>query len=156
MSEPILSPPVRRFIAEAREAVLATRGTDGLPRLVPICFVLAHAADAIGRPVIHTPIDEKSKSTTDPHQLQRVKDLLVLPDATLLVDRWDEDWSKLAWVRLYGRGEILEPEPREVEEHRGAIAALRAKYAQYRDHRLEDRPIIRITVDSVRSWGAIE
>jgi PPOX class probable F420-dependent enzyme len=105
--------------------------------------------------VIHTPIDEKSKKTDDPRELQRVKDLLVLPDVTLLVDRWDEDWTRLGWVRLYGRGEILEPEPREFEEHAVAIAALRAKYPQYQDHRLEGRPIIRITIDSARSWGAI-
>ena len=156
MPDPILSPAERRFVAEAREAILATRGTDGRPRLVPICFVVSDEPDRIGRPVIHTPIDEKSKKTDDPRELQRVKDLLVLPDVTLLVDRWDEDWTRLGWVRLYGRGEILEPEPREFEEHAVAIAALRAKYPQYQDHRLEGRPIIRITIDSARSWGAIE
>ena len=102
------------------------------------------------------PIDEKPKQSDDPRQLQRVQDLLILPEVTLLVDRWAEDWSKLAWLRLYGRGEILEPEPREVEEHAAAIAALREKYEQYRTHRLEERPIIRLTIERVRSWGAIE
>jgi PPOX class probable F420-dependent enzyme len=144
------------FLRPSRTAVLATLDTGGRPRLVPICFVVAPELDERGRLVLHTPIDEKPKQSDDPRQLQRIQDLLILPEVTLLVDRWAEDWSKLAWLRLYGRGEILEPEPREVEEHAAAIAALREKYEQYRTHRLEDRPIIRLTIDRVRSWGAIE
>ncbi|HXG40191.1 MAG TPA: hypothetical protein VNJ28_04540, partial [Candidatus Limnocylindrales bacterium] len=69
---------------------------------------------------------------------------------------WDEDWSRLAWLRLHGTGEILEPQPHEREEHAAAVAALRAKYPQYASHRLEERPIIRIVGDRFRSWGAIE
>lgn len=155
MPDPILTDAERAFVAAERRAVLATRGTDGRPRLVPICFVVAPGVDARGRPVLHSPIDEKPKTSDDPHDLQRVRDLLVLPDVTLIVDRWDEDWSMLGWVRLYGRGELLEPEPREAEEHAAAIAALRAKYPQYKTHALEDRPIIRLTIDKVRSWGNI-
>jgi hypothetical protein len=34
-----------------------------------------------------------------------------------------------------------------------AIGALRAKYEQYADHALEDRPLIRISVSSATSWG---
>src|SRR3954469_23820354 len=100
------------FLGPSRTAILATQGTDRRPRLVPICFVVAAQPDHRGRLVLHTPIDEKPKQSDDPRQLQRVQDLLVLPEITLLVDRWSEDWSKLAWLRLYGRGEILEPEPR--------------------------------------------
>jgi len=47
----------------------------------------------------------------------------------------------------------LEPEPREREEHAAAIAALRGKYAQYAEHRLEDRPVLRLTVERVVAWG---
>ena len=153
---PILTPAERRFIADARTAVLATSGTDGRPRLVPICFVVAARDDRLGRPVLHSPIDEKPKSDPDPRKLQRVQDLLVLPEVTLLVDRWDEDWSRLTWVRLYGRGELLEPEPREAAEHGAAVRALRAKYPQYATHDLDHRPIIRLTIDRARSWGAID
>jgi hypothetical protein len=85
-----------------------------------------------------------------------VKDLLVLPALTLLFDRWSEEWTRLGWIRLTGRGVLLEPEPREREEHEAAIAALRAKYPQYADHDLEDRPIIRATIDRVQRWGDIE
>ena len=153
---PILSPAERRFLAEARRAVLATIGPDDLPRLVPICYVLSEATDPRGRPILYTPIDEKPKQSADPHRLARVRDLLILPEVTLLVDRWDEDWSRLAWLRLHGTGEILEPQPHEREEHAAAVAALRAKYPQYASHRLEERPIIRIVGARFRSWGAIE
>jgi PPOX class probable F420-dependent enzyme len=80
----------------------------------------------------------------------------VLPKAALLVDRWDEDWTRLAWVRVYGVAEILEPQPHEREEHAAAVALLREKYPQYREQSLETRPIIRITIDRVTSWTALD
>ncbi len=127
----MLTPGQRALLAAARTATLATRRPDGRPRLVPICYVLAERPDPRGRPVLHTPLDEKPKRAVDPHGLARVADLLVLPEASMLVERWDEDWSKLAWIRLDGRATLLEPEPHERAEHEQAIAALRAKYPQY-------------------------
>ena len=147
-----MTPEQLAFAAAARTASLATIGTNGRPRLVPICFVVGSASPD-GRSRFYSSIDEKPKRSTDPHDLARVRDLLVLPEATVLVDRWSEDWSRLAWLRLECRGEILEPEPRERAEHAAAVGALRAKYEQYRDHRLEERPIIRFIVDRVRAWG---
>jgi PPOX class probable F420-dependent enzyme len=154
-NDPILGWLERAFISTARTATLATIAPTGRPRLVPICFVVgADAPD--GRPRLYSPIDEKPKRSDDPHDLARVQDLLVLPEATLLVDRWSEDWSQLGWVRLDCRGELLEPEPREREEHAAAIEALRAKYQQYAEHRLENRPVLRLTVDRVVAWGDLE
>jgi PPOX class probable F420-dependent enzyme len=153
MADPILTPEERTFVAAERRAVLATTAPDGRPRLVPICFVLSDAADRLGRPVLYTPIDDKPKQSDEPRSLARVRDLLVLPDATVLVDRWSEDWERLAWVRLNARGEILEPQPAEREEHAAAVDALRAKYEQYREHRLASRPVIRLSVTAAASWG---
>ena len=153
--DPILSAEERAFLAAARRATLATIDPDGKPRLVPICFVIGETDDKLGRPLLYTPIDEKNKASSDPAALSRVKDLLMLPEAVVLADRWDEDWSRLGWVRVYGQGEILEPQPHEREEHAWAVAALRSKYPQYRDHHLETRPIIRITIGRSRSWGAL-
>ena len=102
------------------------------------------------------PLDEKPKRDPDPRSLARVRDLLVLPQATLLIDRWDEDWTRLGWARLYGTGEILEPEPREVEEHAAAVDALRAKYPQYASQAIDSRPIVRFAIDRVVSWGALD
>jgi PPOX class probable F420-dependent enzyme len=154
--EPIITPDERRFLADARQATLATLDPDGLPRLVPICFVVGETDDKLGRPVLYTPIDEKPKVSEDPRRLARVRDLLVLPTAVVLVDRWDEDWSRLGWLRVYGRAEILEPQPHEVEEHAAAVKALRLKYRQYESQKLDARPIIRLTIDRARSWGAID
>jgi PPOX class probable F420-dependent enzyme len=147
-----VDPIVRAFVAEARTATLATISPTGRPRLVPICFVVG-ADGPDGRTRLYSPLDEKPKRSDDPHDLARVQDLLVLPEATLLVDRWSEDWSRLAWVRLDCRGELLEPEPHERPEHAAAIEALREKYAQYAEQRLEDRPVLRLTVDRVVAWG---
>jgi PPOX class probable F420-dependent enzyme len=153
MSSPsILQPEQRSFLAVARTAILATTTPDGRPRLVPICFIVGDE-DRLGRPRLYSPLDEKPKRTGDVHDLARVRDLLVLPEASLLVHRWSEDWSRLGWLRFHGRGEILEPEPHEREEHAAAVADLRAKYPQYSTQEIEHRPIIRVTIDRALSWG---
>ena len=142
-----LSAAERTFLAESRTAVLATMTPDGRPRLVPICFVLLD-----DEPVtIWTPLDEKPKRVADPHDLERVRDILANPRVSLLVDRWSEDWSRLGWLRLEGSASLVEPGTGE--GHVVAVESLRARYPQYATHRLEKRPIIRIVVDASRSWG---
>jgi PPOX class probable F420-dependent enzyme len=155
MTEPIMTAAQHAFLEAERRAFLATISPDGRPRLVPVCFWLSPHVDARGRPIAYTPIDEKLKQSPDPHALARVRDILVLPEVTLIVDRWSEDWAQLAWLRAYGVGEMLEPQPHEVAEHQTAIAALLAKYPQYADHDLEHRPLIRVSIDRVVAWGAI-
>jgi PPOX class probable F420-dependent enzyme len=145
-----LSDEQRSFLAAARTATLATIGSDGLPRLVPVCFVVD-----LGSPIaIHTPLDEKPKRVADVHHLQRVRDILARPEVALLVDRWSEDWSQLGWLRLRGTANLLEPHEAP-DEHAAAVAALRAKYPQYENHRLDDRPLIRIVIDRVTRWGSV-
>ena len=146
-----------RFLSAARTAVMATVAPDGRPRLVPICFAVDEPRSGadVGRLLVYTALDEKPKREADVRSLARVRDLLVLPEVTLLVDRWDEDWTRLAWLRAYGRGELLEPESPERAEHERAVVLLRAKYVQYRDHRLEERPVIRISLTRTVSWGAL-
>jgi PPOX class probable F420-dependent enzyme len=153
--QPILTGDERRLLQSARRAVLATTAPDGRPRLVPICLVVGERDDPRGRPLLYTPIDEKPKASSDPNKLSRVKDLLLLPSAVVLVDRWDEDWSQLGWLRVYGNAEILEPQLHERDEHAAAVSQLRAKYPQYVDQALEGRPIIRIAISEARSWGAL-
>jgi PPOX class probable F420-dependent enzyme len=143
-----LSPAQRAFLAPARRAVLATIASDGRPRLVPVCFVLDPA-----RPIAYSPLDDKPKRVDDVRDLARVRDILARPAVSLLVDRWDEDWTKLAWLRIGGRATLLEPAPENGSEHAAATARLRAKYPQYATHRLEANPLIRVTIDAVTSWG---
>ncbi len=68
---------------------------------------------------------------------------------TVLIDQWDEDWHHLAWLRIDGRASLTE----DPAERAQAIAALRTKYPQYANHDLETRPLIRIVIERVRSWG---
>jgi len=151
---PLLDEAQRRFVAETRRAILATTAPDNRPRLVPVCFVLGPDDDAMGRLILYTPLDEKPKQDVDPRGLARVRDLLVLPQATLVVDRWDEDWSRLAWLRLDGRATLLEPDGPDTEEHGAAVRLLRDRYVQYATHRLEERPMLRIEIDRVVDWSA--
>ena len=137
----------RTFLGSARRAVLATIAPDGHPRLVPICFVV------IGEPsILYTPIDDKPKRTEDPLTLARVRDIAADPRVVILVDRWDEDWTRLSWLRVEGRGTLLQPSATPAE-NAAAVTALRAKYRQYETHRLEPRPLIRVTLDRVTDWG---
>ena len=147
-SEPLLSASQRSFLESARRAVLATIAPDGRPRLVPICFVVAGEP-----PILYTPIDDKPKRTDDPLTLARVRDIAADPRVTILVDRWDEDWARLTWLRCVGSATVTPPSS---TDHPDVIAALRAKYPPYASHNLEVRPLIRVTIERVTSWGAID
>jgi PPOX class probable F420-dependent enzyme len=139
-----------RFLGAARTAVLATIEGGGLPRLVPICFVVADRP----RLVVYSPLDEKPKRVADTRQLARIRDILERPEVALLVDRWAEDWNRLGWLRLQGIADLVEPgDAAAADEHGTAVAALRRKYTQYEAHRLEERPLIRIVIERSRSWG---
>jgi PPOX class probable F420-dependent enzyme len=150
-----LTPAEAGFLVTARTAVLATTDPAGRPRLVPICFVMP-GPELVepAAPLLYTPLDDKPKRVADPHRLARVRDIAARPEVTVLVDRWDEDWHRLAWLRLRGRAELLEPaDDAAATERARAIAALRAKYPQYATHDLESSPLIRIVVIDSSSWG---
>ena len=135
-----------------RRGVLVTVDDAGRPRPTPFCYA---ASEVDGRLLIHTPIDEKPKGTIAPDELPRVRDIHARPEVTVLVDHWDEDWKRLAWVLLRGTASELSPgDPATAEERAQAIASLRDRYPQYVGHDLESRPMIRIEVDSVRGWRA--
>ncbi len=136
----------RALLAEARRAILSTIAPDGRPRSVPICFVVVGAA-------VWTPLDEKPKRTPDPRALARVRDILRDPRVTLLVDRWDEDWARLAWLRIEGTASLVEPGE---DGHERAVWGLRARYPQYATQTLEDRPLIRIDMEGVVAWSAAD
>jgi PPOX class probable F420-dependent enzyme len=103
--------------------------------------------------------------TPSERQLARVRDVLRDPRVSVLVDRWDEDWTRLAWLRCHGTASLLEPGGDDAVarrrarpgggEHGPAVAALRAKYPQYGTHRLESRPLIRIAIERATSWGQL-
>lgn len=131
------------LLAEARRATLATMASDGGPRLVPVCY-------AIVEDTIWIALDEKPKAVQDVRDLARVRDVVARPDVTLLVDRWSEDWTDLAWVQIHGTARLVEPDrvPRTV------IPALRGRYQQYDSQALEAAPMLAIEVSTIRRWEA--
>ncbi len=141
----ILTGAEHAFLSEARTATLATIDPAGVPRLVPICFVID---DADGLHLL-TPIADKPKSVDDPLELARVQDILARPEVSVLVDRWDEDWTRLAWLRITGRAMVLGAGAAPA----GAIDALRLKYPQYATHRLETRPMLAVQILEATGWG---
>jgi PPOX class probable F420-dependent enzyme len=150
MRDPVLSAPERTLAESARRAVLTTIAPDGRPRPVPICFALDPR-----RPILYTPLDEKPKTTDDPLRLARVTDILADSRVVVLVDRWDEDWNRLAWVRILGEASLLQPDT-DPAEHGAVVTVLRARYPQYATHDLETRPLIRIVIQHTASWGALD
>jgi PPOX class probable F420-dependent enzyme len=152
----VLTSAQQEFLAQARRAVLGTTGPSGRPRLFPLAFAFAFAPaprDASEGLVVYSALDGKPKSVTDPRQLARVRDIAARPRVSLLVDRWSEDWTELAWLRLDGVATLLEPTDSTAGEHRRAIVLLRERYPQYASHRLEERPILRIEIERVVGWG---
>ncbi|MET0773254.1 MAG: TIGR03668 family PPOX class F420-dependent oxidoreductase [Candidatus Limnocylindrales bacterium] len=149
-----LSREQRALLVTERRATLATIAGDGHPRLVPCCFAIGFEG---GDLVIDTPVDDKPKAVADPMRLARVRDIRRDPRVTLLVDRWDEDWSRLAWVRVEGTARLLIPwSPRDASAHAAAVEELRSRYPQYREHRLEMQPVIRISVERMTGWDAFD
>ncbi|HEY7272445.1 MAG TPA: TIGR03668 family PPOX class F420-dependent oxidoreductase [Actinoplanes sp.] len=121
-----------RFAA-ARVARLATVGSDGAPHLVPITFAL------VGD-VIYSAVDAKPKRHS---RLRRLANVAYEPRVSVLVDRYDDDWTALWWVRADGVARVLALSP-------AALEALTTKYPQYR----ADPPPGPFLEIEVRRWSA--
>ena len=145
-----MTPDEQAFLERARVAALATVDDESRPHAVPICFALLERGEPADERAIVSAIDEKPKTT---RELRRVRNVRTNPRVTLLADRYREDWTRLAWVQVRGRARVLAP---EASMHDAAVDALEAKYDQYADHDLDERPIIAIAVDRTVSWGALE
>ncbi len=130
------------LLKEQRVARLATVSKNGRPHIVPVVFAYSGA-------YIYIALDDKPKRTS-PMRLKRVRNILASPRVSMLVDHYEEDWGKLAWVRVDGAARILA----SGEVHEKAIGLLRAKYPQYRAMRLESRPVIEIAVERVVQWSS--
>jgi PPOX class probable F420-dependent enzyme len=133
-----MEPWVAVSLRDARVARLGTLSVDGVVRLVPICFAIVddHVVSAV---------DHKPKRTG---QLRRLDDMVASGTATVLVDHYEDDWTRLWWVRIAGRATVHEPGDRAAGP---ALEALVAKYAQYHD----DPPtgsVYRIAIDEITSW----
>ena len=128
-----------RFTESQRVAHLATADANGRPHVVPVCFAYLNRR-------IYIAIDEKPKRSL---RLKRLRNIEENPRVALVLDRYDEDWSRLAWVLVQGTAAVLDRGP----EHGRALTALREKYPQYLEMALEGRPVISVTAERVSSWG---
>ncbi len=128
----------RERAAQARVGRLATVGGDGRPHVVPVTFALA------GDHLL-TAVDRKPKSTT---RLRRLRNISENPQVSVLVDHYEDDWTKLWWVRLDGTAVIATDEA----ALQAAVGALAEKYAQYRDDP-PDGPVIDVAIESWTGWA---
>ncbi|HSI80215.1 MAG TPA: hypothetical protein VK919_06135 [Solirubrobacterales bacterium] len=101
---------------------------------------------AIAGEAVWSAVDQKPKSVRG-RGLARVRWLRERPEATLLVDRYSDDWSELAWVQLIGRVGIVEGAAPPEE--------LVSKYAQYRDAP-PPGPLLRLDIERAVAWRAGE
>jgi PPOX class probable F420-dependent enzyme len=130
---------MRRRVAAARVARLATVDVKGRPHVVPCCFALD------GETLYSVVDDVKAKST---RALRRLENIRIHPDVTLLVDHYEEDWSALWWVRLDGVARVLDDaSPR----HEAGTRLLVDKYEQYADASLSG-PLIAVDITQWRAW----
>lgn len=128
-----------------RVARLATADQRGKPLVVPVCF-------ACGKNCIYSVLDEKPKRVAV-SRLRRVRNILANPQVCLLVDHYEEDWSRLAYIIVEGNAKILSERTARTE-HAEALRLLREKYPQYRAMRLEERPVIKISPQRLIPWKA--
>jgi PPOX class probable F420-dependent enzyme len=139
---PTLTPAEAAFVQAQRAGRLATADERGTPHVVPVCYAFDGAR-------FYTPLDEKPKRAGD-RALRRVRNIEARGEASLVIDRYDDDWSRLGYVIVTGRAGLLEP---GAVGHVEALALLRERYPQYRAMALESRPVIALTPESVASWG---
>jgi PPOX class probable F420-dependent enzyme len=111
---------------------------------VPVCYARDGASFYIA-------LDTKPKRVA-PERLRRVRNILENPQVALVIDRYSDDWSQLAYLLLRGPAKLLPPGD---VEHARAISLLRGRYPQYQAMPIEQQPAIAIRVESVVAWGAL-
>ena len=128
-------------LAEARSAALGTTGADGRPHLVPIVFVY-HGG------LLYTAIDHKPKTT---RRLRRLANIEANPEVSVLIDRYDEDWSRLWWIRVDGTARIIPVS----DVPQAVMSELAGKYPDYARNP-PPGPLIEISAGRIVSWAASE
>jgi PPOX class probable F420-dependent enzyme len=133
----------RARFAAAPVARLATVGADGRPHLVPIVFAMSGSDDTVWTAVD----DAKPKAT---RRLRRLANIAANPAVALLADHYEDDWTRLWWVRADGTASVLAPE--DPAAARG-LALLALRYPQYREAP-PPGPVVAIAVARWSGWVA--
>jgi PPOX class probable F420-dependent enzyme len=132
----------RELLDEVRVAHLGVLDAGGRPRVLPVTF-------AVQGTCVWSAIDHKPKRRPG-QELARVGWLRERPDSALTVDRYDDDWTRLAWVQLLGVTEVV-----GMDDQPDALGALEERYSQYRN-RPPQGPLLRLTPNRVIYWTASE
>jgi len=135
----------RRFLEAHRVGHLATAAADGAPHVIPVCYALDDDA-------LYFVADAKPKRGAA-RDLLRLRNLRANPRAAVVVDDWDEDWARLAFVLVRGPAR----EVTDAAVHAVALRLLRARYPQYGTMALDDpraHPVVRIEPARVVVWRA--
>jgi PPOX class probable F420-dependent enzyme len=130
----------RELLVAAPVARLGLLDERDLPRILPVTFAVFEGA-------LWSAIDRKPKRSAEPARLRRLRRR---PQATLLVDAYFDDWSRLAWVELRGPVSVL-----EASAAPGPLEALAAKYEQYRTEP-PPGPLLRLAPQRFACWRASE
>ena len=131
---------MRERVRDARVGRLATVDANGHPHLVPLCFVLEGD-------VLYSAVDEKPKRSK---RLKRLENIRAHPEVAVLVDHYEDDWTRLWWVRLDGTARVLD----YGSERDHAVALLQGKYEQYSEEP-PTGPVIAVQVDRWRGWASV-
>jgi PPOX class probable F420-dependent enzyme len=130
-----------RLIRSARVAHFATADASGQPHVIPICFVFDGKC-------FYSPIDEKPKRVS-PVKLKRLRNIAENSNVALVIDRYNENWRRLAYILILGKARILW----RGKTHLRAVTLLRRKYPQYRSMAIHERPMISIAPQNIVVWG---
>jgi PPOX class probable F420-dependent enzyme len=137
----------KTIIDKARVARLATVDTEFKPHLIPVVFVFDN-----GRYFI--PIDEKTKRSR-PEKLKRAKNIQQNPNVALLVDEYNEDWTKLFFIMIQGKACIIGG--KELQQQNDLLLLEKAqkllsdKYLQYQKTGIGEY-VIMIIPQKVITW----
>jgi len=126
------------LLASAPVARLASVGADGRPHVVPICF-------AVDGRRLYFAVDAKPKRTT---ALKRLRNIALNPAVAVLADHYEDDWTRLWWVRADGAARVIEAGP----EAERAIGLLQERYPQYRRTRPQG-PVVEISIERLSGWS---
>jgi PPOX class probable F420-dependent enzyme len=138
---------IERLLDTWPVARLATLTPQGRPHQVPIVFARVQG-------LLWSPIDAKPKQAGE---LARVRHLRANPAASLLLDDYSEDWTRLWWLRVDAAARVVEPaNPAADPAADAAIAALRAKYPQYAQVEVLREPatLLELRPLEIASWCA--
>lgn len=130
------------LLERSRVAHLGLLADDGAPRVLPVTYAMSG-----GRLV--SAVDHKRKRLAG-ERLARVRWLRARPRASITVDHYAEDWTRLAWVQALGDVHIL-----DAAAAPAAIAALVERYQPYRTQPPAG-PVLALEPERLLWWRASE